>query len=234
MFTQVSRVPEFSVIDVLDRQLSDIDRENLLAVLAEVHQAFFPAHPDFLEDLRIQVRTGKSPEGEIVHAWLVFREGEPVGEWTFSLNIKYGVVMMLFGGIDRDARRGLAREYLEHFLNFTFERCVQEANELGIKVYAAVLESDAHLIERWQSCGFFLADPEYCEPIHGVHWKEFGNPEFFDDYSAMVLPISDGLYMSKADLATRSISALLIDHYGLPPEHESVVSSLQRVAQLAP
>ena len=234
MLTPIPRVSEFSVIDVLHRDLNDSDRDALLGSLASVHKVFFPDYLHVLEDLRAQTQTGNPPEGEIVHAWLVFREGEPVGEWIFNLNIQHGVVMMLFGGIDRDARRGLAREYLEHFVNYLLEVCIREANELGIKVYAVVLERDSHLIERWQSCGFFLADPEYREPIHGVHWKEFGEPEFFDDYSAMVLPISDGLTLSKADLATRCISALLVDHYGLPPEHESVVSSLQRVAQLGP
>ena len=234
MLTPIPRVSEFSVVDVLGRELSESDRDAALDSLAVVHDGFFPDYSHVLEDLRTQIRTGLPPEGESVHAWLVFREGEPVGEWIFNLNIQHGVVMMLVGGIDRDARRGLAREYLEHFVNYLLEVCVQEANALGIKVYAVVLESDTHLIERWQSCGFFLADAEYREPIHGVHWKEFGDLAFFDDYSAMVLPISDGLTLPKAELARRCISGLLIDHYGLPPEHESVVSSLERVARLAP
>jgi hypothetical protein len=222
------------VIDVLGHDLSESDRDALLDSLAVVHDGFFPDYSHVLGDLRMQIRTGLPPEGEIVHAWLVFCEGEPVGEWVFNLNLQHGVVMMLFGGIDRDVRRGLAREYLEHFVNYLLDVCVQEANALGIKVYAVVLESDTHLIERWQSCGFFLADAEYREPIHGVHWQKFGDLAFFDDYAAMVLPISDGLTLPKAELATRCISALLIDHYGLPPEHESVVSSLERVARLAP
>jgi hypothetical protein len=234
LLTPIPRVSEFSVIDVLGRELSESDRDAALDSLAVVHDGFFPDYSHVLEDLRTQIRTGLPPEGEIVHAWLVFREGEPVGEWIFNLNIQHGVVMMLFGGIDRDARRGLAREYLEHFVNYLLDVCVQEANALGIKVYAVVLESDTHLIERWQSCGFFLADAEYREPIHGVHWKEFGDLAFFDDYSAMVLPISDGLTLPKAELARRCISGLLIDHYGLPPEHESVAGSLERVARLAP
>jgi len=234
MLTPIPQVPEFSVIDVLGRDLSESDRDALLDSLAVVHDGFFPDYSHVLDDLRTQIRTGLPPEGEIVHAWLVFCEGEPVGEWVFNLNLQHGVVMMLFGGIDRDARRGLAREYLEHFVNYLLDVCVQEANALGIKVYAVVLESDTHLIERWQSCGFFLADAEYREPIHGVHWQKFGDLAFFDDYAAMVLPISDGLTLPKAELATRCISALLVDHYGLPPEHESVVSSLERVARLAP
>ena len=234
MLTPIPQVPEFSVIDVLGHDLSESDRDALLDSLAVVHDGFFPDYSHVLDDLRTQIRTGLPPEGEIVHAWLVFCEGEPVGEWVFNLNLQHGVVMMLFGGIDRDVRRGLAREYLEHFVNYLLDVCVQEANALGIKVYAVVLESDTHLIERWQSCGFFLADAGYREPMHGVHWQKFGDLAFFDDYAAMVLPISDGLTLPKAELATRCISALLIDHYGLPPEHESVVSSLERVARLAP
>ncbi len=232
MLTPIPQVPEFSVIDVLDPVLSESEREPLLDTLAVVHNGFFPDYSHVLEDLRSQLRTGQPPEGEIVHAWLVFRQGEPVGEWIFNLNVRHGVVMMLFGGIDRDARRGLAREYLEQFVNFLLDVCVQEANQLGFEVYATVLESDAHLIERWQSCGFILADPEYREPIHGIHWKEFGDLAFFDDYSAMLLPIGAGVGLPASELATRCLSALLIDHYGLPPEHESVVGSLQRAARL--
>ena len=232
MLTPVPQVPEFSVIDVLSRDLSETERAPLLEALAEVHGSFFPGYPHVLEDLRVQLRTGQPPEGEIVHAWLVFREGEPVGEWIFNLNVRHGVVMMLFGGIERDARRGLEREYLDNFMVFLLDICVHEANELGIEVYATVLESDAYLIERWKSCGFILADPEYREPIHGIHWKEFGDLAFFDDYSAMLLPIGAGVGLPASELATRCLSALLIDHYGLPADHESVVGSLQRAARL--
>jgi hypothetical protein len=101
LLTPIPRVSEFSVIDVLGRELSESDRDAALDSLAVVHDGFFPDYSHVLEDLRTQIRTGLPPEGEIVHAWLVFREGEPVGEWIFNLNIQHGVVMMLFGGIDR-------------------------------------------------------------------------------------------------------------------------------------
>jgi hypothetical protein len=232
MFTIVPGVPEFGVVDLFNSQLSDTEREEVFDAVVEVHSEYFPSYAHVLADFRTQVETNTSPPGERVHEWLVMRDGKPAGVWTMNVNPSEGIVMMLFGAIHRDARIDLPREYLPRLVNFLLGLCIEEAHELGFELIAAILESDAERLPRWESCGFFVADPDYREPKHGIHWAEFGDPEFYSDYSACVMAIDAGIGLPAKEIASIAIRTLLVDHYHLPSDHEAVISSLQRASQV--
>jgi len=229
---QVEGVSEYTVVDLFDPQLSEIEREEVFEACIAIHSEYFPSYPHVIEELQDHLLSHVPPRGERVHAWLVVRDEEPVGLWVMNINAKNGIVMMLFGSIHRWARIDLPREYLTHLVNFLLSLCVAEAHNRDEKIYAAILESDTGHIARWVSHGFFVADPEYQEPQHGSRWSEFGDLKFFDAYSACVFPIDAGIGMSEEVLAKIALSTLLVDHYLLPEDHQAVVSSLQRGTQL--
>ena len=229
---QVEGVPEYKVVDLFDPQLSDIEREQVFEACIAIHSEYFPSYPHVIEELRDQLQSNVPPRGERVHAWLVIREEDPVGLWVMNINVKNGIVMMLFGSIHRWARIDLPREYLTHLVNFLLGLCVAEAHKEQGRLCAAVLESDAGHVARWTSHGFFIADPEYREPRHGSRWSEFGDLKFFDEYSACVFRIDEGIGMPNEVLAKIALTTLLVDHYLLPEDHQAVVSSLQRGTQI--
>ncbi len=223
--TPIEGVPEFTVVDALAADMSAAEHHELLAQLAPIHGRYFPSYPHVLEELEQQVLTGESPSGERVHAFVVFRDGLPVGEWVMAVDRRAEVVMMLFGAIHREARIDLDRGYLIRLVDALLERCAAAAADEGEDIVAVILESDGPHLARWHELGFFTADADYHEPIHGRHWPEHGEPAFFDRYSACVRPWGRGEQMARSVLAERALSALLVDHYGLPADHPQVLRS---------
>lgn len=228
MVAVIPGVPEFGIVDLFDPTLDALEREGRFREYSAIHADYFPSYSHVLDDISAQLATEVLPDGEIVHAWLLSRDGRPVGIWNFNVNVRTGVVLMLFGAIHRHARVDLPREYLPRLIDHLLGVCETEAHRLGFALHAAILESDDHHLRRWESCGFTVVDSEYREPVHGAHWPLFGELSFFEDYSACVLPIDAGHGKSIADLAEMSLSALLIDHYRLPANHPTVEASLGR------
>lgn len=224
--TSVGGVPEFAVVDALAGDLSVEERQELLAELAPIHRRYFPSYPHVLEELERQSLTGEHPLGERVHAFVVFRDDIPVGEWVMAVDRREGVIMMLFGAVHREARIDLDRGYLVRLVDDLLQRCAAAAADDGEEIVAVILESDAPHLDRWHELGFFTADADYREPIHGRHWPEHGEPQFFDRYAACVRPWGRGAQMARSALAERALTALLVDHYGLPSDHPQVVRSL--------
>ncbi len=223
--TPVEGVPEFTFVDALAADMSGAEHHELLAQLAPIHGRYFPSYPHVLEELEQQVLTGESPSGERVHAFVVFRDGLPVGEWVMAVDRRAEVVMVLFAAIHREARIDLDRGYLIRLVDALLERCAAAAADDGEDIVAVILESDGPHLVRWHELGFFTADADYHEPIHGRHWREHGEPAFFDRYSACVRPWGRGEQMARSVLAERALSALLVDHYGLPADHPQVLRS---------
>lgn len=232
--TPVVGVPEFSVVDALAADLSVSERQELLAQLAPIHRHYFPSYPHVLEEFDEQALTGEHPPGERVHAFVVYRDGTAVGEWVMAVDRRREVIMMLFGAVHREARTDLDRGYLNRLVDDLLGRCEAAAAQDGEEIVAVTLESDGPHLARWHGLGFFTADAGYREPVHGRHWQQYGEPAFFDRYSACVRPWGRGEHMARSDLAERAVTALLIDHYGLPPDHPQVVRSLTAAAAVDP
>lgn len=226
--TQVPGVPEFSIVDLFDASLAATEREGVFVEVARMMHAYFPSYGHVVEDFRQQLESAVPPRNEFVHAWLVIRDGEACGLWVMNINSLSGVIMMLFGAIHRNARIDLPREYLPRLVGFMHQLCLVEATAHDFSIFGVILESAERHLNRWRSCGFFVVDGEYREPKHGVHWAEFGPPDFYMDYSACVLPIAEGLRLSRADVGQLCLDTLLVEHYGLPREHPVVVASLTR------
>lgn len=222
----VAGVPEFEAVDALSVDLSVAERQELLSQLAPIHRRYFPSYAHVLRELEQQALTGEHPSGERVHAFIVFRDGAPVGEWIMAVDRREGVIMMLFGAVHREARIDLDRAYLARLVDDLLERCAAAAADEGEEIVAVILESDAPHLDRWHELGFFTADADYREPIHGRHWPEHGQPEFFDRYAACVRPWGSGAQTARSALAERALNALLVGHYGLPSDHPQVVRSL--------
>ncbi len=231
--TPVEGVPEYTVVDALAADMSAAEHKELLAQLAPIHGRYFPSYPHVLDELEQQALIGEPPSGERVHAFVVFRDGLPVGEWVMAVDRRAEVIMMLFGAIHREARIDLDRGYLIRLVDALLERCAAAAADEGEDIVAVILESDGPHLARWHELGFFTADADYREPIHGRHWSQHGEPSFFDRYSACVRPWGRGREMARSALAERALTALLVDHYGLPPDHPQVVRSLQAAANLS-
>ncbi len=228
----VAGVPEYWVIDAVADDLAVHQRQEYLAQLAQIHSRYFPSYPHVLAELEHQALTGEHPAGERVHAWLVFRDGLPVGEWIMNVNRRNGVIMMLFGAIHREARIDLDRGYLLRLVDDLLVRCAVAAAGAGEEVVAVTLESDGPHLARWHEAGFFTADADYREPVFGRHWRDHGQPTFFESYSACVRPWGNGFAMPRSELSMRSLTSLLVDHYGLPADHSQVLRSLAAAADV--
>lgn len=232
LLTLVPRVPEFSIVDLFDARLDATEQDAIALEVADIMHTYFPSYGHVVEDFREQLATNEGPKDELVHAWLVIRDGQACGLWVMNINTTSGVIMMLFGAIHRQARIDLPREYLPRLVGFMHDLCAVEAEANGFSIVGVILESAELHINRWKSCGFFVADPEYREPRHGIHWAEFGAPSFFENYSACVMPLGDGIRLPKSELGHICLETLMIEHYGLPRDHEFVISSLARARQV--
>ena len=232
LLAQVPGVPEFRIVDLFDAGLVDSERESIMVEVADIMTEYFPSYAHAVEDFERQLASSVPPRDEFVHVWLVIRDGKACGLWVMNVNAVTGVIMMLFGAIHRQARIDLPREYLSKLVGFMHELCLIEATAHGFLIRGVILESAERHIDRWQSCGFFVADDEYREPKHGIHWATFGPPDFYDDYSACVLPIAEGTRLKRAELGQLCLETLLIEHYGLPRDHPAVMGSLTRARNL--
>lgn len=230
--TQVPGVPEFWIVDLFDARLVASERDSIMVEVADIMHEYFPSYAHVVEDFERQLESSVPPKDELVHVWLVIRDGIACGVWVMNVNSVTGVIMMLFGAIHRQARIDLPREYLSKLVGFMHELCLIEAKGYDFTVFGVILESAERHIDRWESCGFFVADDEYREPKHGIHWAAFGPPDFYDDYSACVLPIAEGTRLQRAELGQMCLETLLIEHYGLPKEHPAVMGSLARARNL--
>ena len=226
MQTSAPGFPELLLIDTVDAHLPVAARLAAIEELAPIHHEYFPAYPHVLDELREYARTGEDAHGERIHAFLLRRAGRPVGEWILNVNPRKGVVLVLFVAIHREARIDLDRSYLTALIDFTLQRCVDEAAELGETLVAAIVESDDERLHRWQEGGFILVDPDYHEPVHGRGWASADTLRYFEEYSACVRPLEGGSDIPFDERAALAIEALLVDHYGLPADNPQVRRSL--------
>lgn len=233
VITEVVGVLELSIVDLFDPRLDAERREELFEWISEIHLRYFPESPHAVAEWREQLDTGISPTMEVVHPWLILRDGKPVGEWVVTVNQPAGVVLMLFGAVDKSARSDLPREWLGRFLTFLIDRCQQESTLAGFPLRAVILESEQSHQSRWESAGFLHADVGYLEPELGMHWSDQTEVRFIDSNLAFIRPITDISGKPESELFVLALRALLIDHYGLPEDLPEVQAMLTRAAALS-
>lgn len=216
-------IPGIQVVDVADPSLDDITRERALAQLADVHVAFFPDHAHVVDEWRDGLRTGWPDDLVKVHLWLMLREGAPVGEVILHTNLRRRVVLVHFVALAPEVRRDVPRGWLLSLSEGFVARGEIDAASAGSELRAVAGEIPRAHLHKWQACGFEAADVGYLEPKHGMHWADYGEPEFFE-----MLAIVRRSSPDDTGAIGAAMRGFLVDHYRLPPDHPMVAAILAR------
>jgi hypothetical protein len=214
-------IPDIEVVDVASGELADQTRAVALQQLAAVHVGFFPDHAHVVDEWREGLADGWPDESVRVHLWLLRHHGVPVGEVILHTNLRRRVVLVHFVALAAEVRRGLPRDWLES-LSAGFVACGEiDAAEAGCQLRAVAGEIPGAHLHKWQPAGFDSAGVDYREPHHGMHWADFGDPEFFE-MLAIVRPNNP----DDAGAVGASMRGFLLDHYRLPADHPVVARIL--------
>ena len=209
---------------------SDVQVEQL-AQLQQVHRGHFPDHLHVAEEMALAWEHGSHDPEVVVHAWLITRSGQPVGEYIFHTNLRRGIVLRHFLAIDAAVRADFPRGWLSDLVAWVEAVGAADCAAHGRPFLGMTGEISAQYLPGWFRMGHRTMDVGYLEPYHGKHWAEYGEPVFFE--MTPTLKVSDyGLTVPLSCVATAAVSAFLLDHYRLPPEHPVVAGILARAAAL--
>lgn len=219
-------VPGVTIVDVLPGVT-----EMRLRQLQDVHQRWFPDHPHVLAEMAQAWVSGRFDPGIAVHQWLLLHDDVPSGLFVFHVNLRLGIVLRHFLAMDEQVRVILAEDWVRHLIAACEKQAVADAAGARVEIYALMSEigpDQPRLLTHWGALGH-LAFPElgYREPYHGKHWADHGEPVFFP-MIANIYVTSAGLARPLGEVVERAVSAFLLDHYRLPPEHPVVAGILTR------
>lgn len=215
-------VPGFEVIDIVHSPATIAQRRQWLAQLSEVHAEFFPDHAHVMGEIA-DVMAHPVP-GVVVHPWLFLYEGRPVGQYIFHTCLRRGIVLMHFLSLDPSLRHVLPVGWLEPVTDALQATAQADADRAGVRLLgmtAEVYRTD-HDYRRWYRQGFHLLGIDYQEPDHGMHWADFGEPEFFP-MTMILKPIDAGVDLPLSQVIDAALVTFHLDHYRLPPDHPVVV-----------
>jgi len=228
---RVPTVPELVLVDLFDPSGFALSSLEILGQLEVLHRHYFSDYSLVIRDWRDQLDTGAPPPDRVVHAWLVLRDGQPVGEIVIDINLPRRIAMIHFVAVHSDARSDLPRSWLGDVLEACVAVCRESAKSRGFPLVAVIAECEDPLVHRWQSIGYTAVDIGYFEPRHGRYWQEFGDPQFHD-LNACIVRTPESLDLDWAEIVTTAVTAFLVDHHQLSARDPRVLACLDRAANV--
>ena len=214
-------------IDVLGPDVDEIR----LAQLQEAHLRHFPEHAHVADEMAAAFAGGSFDPEVVVHQWLLLLDDEPVGEYIFHVNTRRGIMLRHFLAVDQPARKRLPLRWLSNITAQVQAQGEADSSKGRVPMLAMMSEVKPSHLEGWRRLGYRTLEIGYLEPLHGKHWADFGEPEFFE--MTPCVKITDaGADRPIGEVAAAGVYAFSVDHYRLPEDNPTVVSMLKRARAL--
>lgn len=225
---EVLGLPEVRAVDLVQ---APADRQDeLIAELAQIHLEHFGDYPHVLEEWRQWRSSGTwAVPDSIGHAFLLVHRDQPIGELLIDLHPDSGVALIHFIAVRAPARRSIPGHSMRKWVRFYYDVVAADCRELGVPFVAVAGEVSADVLDLFTSFGFDKIAEDYAEPRHGMHWADFGEPEFIDQELVMLRPPDSSVAAASAAVAV--VERMCLAHYRLPDSHPRVVEWLARAAK---
>jgi hypothetical protein len=225
-------VPALRVLDVVPPV-----RVERLRQLQDIHARHFPDYLHVVDELEQDWRDGAADPAVVVHQLLLLHEDEPVGEFIVHTNLRRGIVLRHYLAVDEPARPLLRPGWVTHLVDAVAELGRRDAAAAARPLLAMTSEVQEHHLAGWRRLGHRPLDIGYAEPRWGKHWRDHGPVQMLPITPVVaLLPDGrvrpDGSPRPFAEVAHAGVTAFLVDHYRLPPDHPEVAAILARAAAL--
>jgi hypothetical protein len=216
-----------AAIDVVDL----VDGADLMLVesMVAMHHESFPDHGFVADEIRADAAVSPGRDGLVVHQWLVCRNGAPAAYVVWDANVVRRVALVHFIAVVRSGRAvRIGGERLSGWLcrlALTSLTAELAASRPGVDPLGLVGEAPERKVRLWTSVGLRPFAFPYAEPEAGRHWRTGGAA-----MRPLVLlwlppPRVDAEALAPAAGAAGA-AAFLLDHYGLPGDHPTVVGAV--------
>lgn len=219
------------------------DEERVEALLS-LYTKLFPQYAHYVQ--RMRRRASLPPanaRGHIVHYWLVEVDGQPAGLRTFRCipERRCGLAHAL--AIEPAFRTVQVRgERLSTFIIYhCLEQIVRDAESLGaLPAWGMVNEVESErLMAHYRTQGIIQLPVRYMEPIFPPPDENQSRAQELE--RVQLAPMFLGLLPNPAlpmssypkDILADFVLAFLVDHYGLPEDHEAVRLALASIQESA-
>lgn len=202
------------IVDVVDTATDQHHAD----VLGQIHLRHFADHAHVATEIG-ELRTSRGDDPR--HAWLLLRDGMPIGEVIFGAVAQRGIALMHFVVVDAEHRPGLPLGWFAHLIDAVEAAATADAQARGARLHGIVAEVEADATARWVRTGFRVLPIDYLEPHHGMHWRSHGELTFFP-MTPVLKCTAAGAALPFGKVAAEAVSAFLLDHYRLDAEHPAV------------
>ena len=227
-------LPVLQLLDLTSPLLPQDTSSCLLDVVSEIHDSFFPGYEHVADEWRAWWRSGEYPVPDVVgHVILILRDGEPVGQIVFDTNVRRGISLVHYFAVTPTGRAGLPRGWLRHAARAFLDLGKADAAGAGRALLGVAGEVPAAHVHKWTATGYAPLGVDYGEPRHGMHWREFGEPDLMSMSPILFTPLA-GRALPHSHVADAALRAFLIDHYRMDPNFPATAAVLAQAAELGP
>lgn len=225
-------LPVLQLVDLTDPNLPRDAAAGLLAVAAEIHCGFFPGYEHVADEWRQWWRFGVYPVADVTgHVLIIVRDDKPVGQLVFDTNLRRGISLVHYFAVTPAGRADLPRGWLRHAARTFLDLGKADAAAAGRPLLGVAGEVPAAHVHKWTATGYAPLAVDYGEPRHGMHWREFGEPDLMSMSPILFTPLA-GRSRPHAEVADAALRAFLIDHYRMDPQFPAVAAMLSQAAEV--
>jgi hypothetical protein len=211
-----------------------------LADLLELHRELFPEYAYYQPYMRERARTSPDARSNLVeHWWLVRVKGQAAGVRFFDYAPQRDCGLGLAVGIRAEYRKITVGEFQrlsELLLLKTLEFLTIDASKAGRPVpIGMVSEIEDYILPRCIEYGYVELPVRYQEPSRivgsqGSQTQLETEPLTFRPITLGCLPSNPETFdPADAVMLTNVVKAFLVDHYGLPEDHQAVCRALDSI-----
>jgi len=216
-------------LHIIDLISDEATTEHVLQ-LREIHNAFFESYTNVVSETE-QFRNERSESSVTRHVWLILDTDVAVGEIIFHTSHQFKIGVMHFVAMQEDVRKRLKLGWFNTLIEAVVLSAQFDLQKGNAELSALIAEIPFGDLSRWERVGFQYLDVGYLEPYHGRSWRLHGEPEFFA-MSPVVKITPAATTIPFRDIAVSSLSAFLIEHYDLDPQHPEVARILNAATLL--
>ena len=220
---------EATGLDIVDIISPESTSQHLLQ-LRDVHDIFFDSYTNVLSEIE-QFRKEATKGSLTRHAWLILSNEDEVGEIIFHTSHTHKIGVMHFVAMKEEARQKLRLGWFNTLIESVALSAQFDLHKDNKELSALIAEIPYEDLPRWERVGFQFLDVGYVEPFHGRSWKQYGEPQFFP-MTPVVKVVPGAAQQSLKQIAISALSAFLVEHYDLEPQHPEIARILSAATLL--